>query len=115
MNYTFSDEYTWIPVANGNLEDEAPTEFQLKYMTLPERVDCMVVDFLSVDGTTQRRTSFNEAKILKYSIVSIKNLSVNGEEIKTVAQLLAVRRLASLCSLLADYCAGKNNTTDLKN
>ena len=115
MNYTFSDEYTYIPKINGNQDDDDPTEFHCRYMTLPERESCMVVSYVTIDGVAQRRTEFNEAKILKYSIVSIKNLKVHNEDVVTAGQILKIRGLAPMCSMVADFCAGKNNTVDLKN
>ena len=115
MNYSFSDEYEYIPFNNGNRQDEKPIEVQLRYMTLPEREESMKVEYVAVEGELQKRTSFDHGKILKYSVVSLRNLTVHKQAIITAYELLAIRGLSELCAEIAEFAVGKNRTPDLKN
>ena len=115
MELTFSEEYEYIPVFNGNRKDDKPVVVRMRYLTTPEREDCVRVKMVSVDGELQRQTSFDNEKILKRSIVEIEGLKANGMDIKTATDLFSIRGLSPLSSELADYAAGKNLTPDLKN
>ena len=115
MELTFSDEYEYIPIWNGNRKEEKQVTVQLRYLTTPEREKYISVGYVSTDGELQRRTSFDNSGILRASIIKIENLKVNGVEVKTAGDLLGVRGLSSLATEIADHAAGKNVTPDLKN
>jgi len=115
MKFTFENEFEYIPVFNNNREDSQPIKAKFRYLTTPEREKYIQVDYVSIDGVMERRTSFDYTGILKASLISLENCEPNGQKVTTAKGLLEFEGLSQLSNEMADYAAGRNITPDLKN
>jgi len=115
MELTFSNEFEYIPYFNNNKDSDKPVKITCRYMTTPERVKYIDVELLTVGSEVKTKTIFKNEGLLKVSVLKIENLKVNGMEIKTAKDLLAIEGLSQLSDEIASYIATRNLAPDLKN
>lgn len=115
MELTFSNEFEYIPNFAENKKSEKPVVIHCRYMTMPERSRLIEESMISSGGEIKTRTVFHNSDILKTCILKIENLKVNGVEIKTAKEMIAIEGLSQMCEEVATYIATQNLIPDLKN
>ena len=90
MQLVTSAEYEYIPAAGGNAKADEPAVFVCKYLT-PAQSDDAIKYHIESQGSTQiTKTTINNDKLIRSSVKEIRNLDVDGEKIRTVAEFLRV-------------------------
>lgn len=116
MNIDLSNKYTFIPTFNGNRDSESPLEIECEYLSSVDKKKAIKQEVQSEAGQPSKViTTYDEDILIKASHCKLKNLSVNGVEIKTGEELISTKGLASLVSELASEIILRNAVPDLKN
>ena len=115
MNITFDREFEIIPDFAGNDKDDNPMKLRFRYLTSPEREECVTKDYVATEEGVSRRTKFDYNKTILLSLVSIENCEVNGVKISTAKDLINCEGLSGLISELGDKVSARNSKPDLKN
>lgn len=116
MNIDLADKYVYIPAFNNNRNLDSPIEIECEYLSSTEKKKAIKQEVQSEAGQPSKViTTYDEDILIKCSRAKIKNLAVNGIEVKTGEELIATRGLASLVSELASEIILRNAVPDLKN
>jgi len=100
-------ETEYIPDWEKNKKDPSPVKFKLHFLTPSERDDCYEWQDGSLVPKTQR--------FFTLGVISIENLSVNGEKITTAQQLLDTPGLEGLYNEVCAVILRQNARQDSKN
>ena len=111
MEFTLSDTYRVVPRWKGNHESDNPAVFICRYLTEAERT--------AIVGHKTRGIHLevvtNLSELLRVSVVRIDNLWINGQEIKTVEQLLECRGIIMLLNQVTNEIMANNiDPADIK-
>jgi hypothetical protein len=115
MKISFDKEFEIIPVFADNDKDDNPIVAKFRYLTSPEREECIKKDYIATEEGMQRVTKFDFTKIIQLSLLSLENCEVNGVKIINAKELLSCEGISGLSNELADKASSKNIKPDLKN
>ncbi len=115
MKISFDKEFEIIPVFGDNDKDDDPIVAKFRYLTSPEREECIKKDYIASDEGMQRVTKFDFNKIIQLSLLSLENCEVNGIKITNAKDLLSCEGISGLSNELADRASAMNVKPDLKN
>lgn len=112
MEITIDRNYDFTPEFNGNRTDAKPVVFHMRRLSTGERDRLIAWDFDDKGGAKlvpDRRGLFLAA------VVSIDNLTVNGEKVSTPKAALDMPGLDLLFAEVVANIMGANAKEDLKN
>lgn len=111
MKLQIAKEYDYVPEWNGNKNCDEPVKAKLRALTEPERRQAVKRKY--INGQIEIETDTDV--YLKYGLVKIENLEVNGEQVNDYKKLTNTPGLSGLCEELAGEIATNTLTPDLKN
>jgi hypothetical protein len=105
-------EVEYVPEWNGNASAEQPVKFILKHLTNAERSRCFRT---WADGRGNVNVEPDQELLVKYGVVRIENLSVNGEAITDHKSFAGAVGLGDLFSEVAVHILIMSSPVDRKN
>ncbi len=115
MEYTTVTKDTeYVPIFDGNdkREEDERIVFTLRYLTDAQRSKCFKI---GVDKNGSETVDPNYELLIKYGVVDIVNLTVDGVEIKTARQLSGLSGFSGLYMEIGTEVLIMNARQDSKN
>lgn len=90
MDVNITEGERFIPELYGNEKASEPVAFNLKYLTVTEQDEMEYWEVISSKGSkVTMKTHWPD--VFRRGVTSVENLKVNGKEIKTAEEFLAIR------------------------
>lgn len=105
-------EQEFVPTWNGNASADQPVKFILKHLTNAERSRCFRT---WADGRGNVNVEPDQELLIKYGVVRIENLSVNGSPVTTAKEFAEAQGLGDLFSEVAVHILVASSPVDRKN
>ena len=111
MKLTIEKEYEYIPAWNDNEKEADPITIKMRALTEFERDKVITQRY--VEGGLE--TTTNKGEAIRRGVVSIENLFVNNQAVKTAKDLLDTPGVTALISEIATEVILRSAKKDLGN
>lgn len=114
MKVLFEEFYEIIPKWNNNDKEEDPVVVKCRYLS-PSEWSRYLSKEAVVDGERARVVvNYKERELFEASVVEIRNLEVNGKQVRNAREFLAVPVIGLYNEIVSEIIA-RNMTVDVKN
>ena len=118
MDYVITEETTFTPDVDGNLQEADPVTVRLRYATPAVRQSAFATRMEQRGGDSVVVVEIDARALLMAVIVDIHNLKANGREIKTARGLVNTPGMDPWVTAITDHAISMNpieDANELKN
>ncbi len=112
MNYVITEETTFKPDVDGNLQEADPVTVRLRYATPAVRQATFSQRMEQRGSDSVAIVEIDAQALLTAVIIDIHNLRVNGREIKTARELLNTPGMDPWVTAITAHAMTMNATED---
>lgn len=113
MEISVADGETYIPAVGGNDKSEKPVTFRLQYLTVEDQTEIAYYEVANGKGRGKVSVRVNSAEYFRRGVASIENLTVNGRQVTTADEFLAVRGSQILFAMQVDVANRINKAMEI--